>query len=206
MTIVAPINRTERIWGAGLHRREAGFILGRATRWADGGCARSLGWSSSKMARHRLPPPALTSPRKPHLQLPCYFGIDHLVCSERPHTAKAHSFAPRLARRPLQRPGAKRLRPGVHAGVGRYSTPPEGRSRSFSNSGFSQRRPGAWLKPVCEKPAKAGSHTHLPAYPALKDRSTTLRARPLKRSPRGLSFTKVENLTSFVNFLSTKVL
>ena len=30
------------------------------------------------MARHRLPPPALTSPRKPHLQLPCYFGIDHL--------------------------------------------------------------------------------------------------------------------------------
>ena len=31
------------------------------------------------MARHRLPPPALTSPRKPHLQLPCYFGIDHLV-------------------------------------------------------------------------------------------------------------------------------
>ena len=30
----------------------------------------------------------------------------------------------------------------------------EGRSRSFSNSGFSQRRPGAWLKPVFEKPAK----------------------------------------------------
>ena len=81
MTIVAPINRTERIWGAGLHRREAGFILGRATRWADGGCGRSLRWSSSKMARHRLPPPALTSPHKPHLQLPCYFGIDHLGLS-----------------------------------------------------------------------------------------------------------------------------
>ena len=39
-----------------------------ATRRADGGCGRSLRWSSSKMAKHRLPPPALISPRKPHLQ------------------------------------------------------------------------------------------------------------------------------------------
>ena len=44
----------------------------------------------------------------------------------------------------------------------------EGRSRSFSNSGFSQRRPGAWLKPVFEKPAKAGSDTRLPAFPGPK--------------------------------------
>ena len=35
---------------------------------ADGGCRRSLRWSSSKMAKHRLPPPALISPHKPHLQ------------------------------------------------------------------------------------------------------------------------------------------
>ena len=39
-----------------------------ATRRADGGCGRSLRWSSSKMAKHRLPPSALISPRKPHLQ------------------------------------------------------------------------------------------------------------------------------------------
>ncbi len=39
-----------------------------ATRRADGGCGRSLCGSSSKMAKHRLPPPALISPRKPHLQ------------------------------------------------------------------------------------------------------------------------------------------
>ena len=78
MTIVASKNRTECISGTNLHRSDAWFALGRATRWADGGCGRSLRWSSSKMAKHRLPPPALTSPRKPHLQLPCYFGIDHL--------------------------------------------------------------------------------------------------------------------------------
>lgn len=40
-----------------------------------------------------------------------------------------------------------------------------GPSRTY---GFSQRRPGAWLKPVFEKPAKAGSGARLPAYPALK--------------------------------------
>ena len=40
-----------------------------ATRRADGGCGRSLRWSSSKMAKHRLPPPALISPHKPHLQI-----------------------------------------------------------------------------------------------------------------------------------------
>ena len=39
-----------------------------ATRRADGGCGRSLCWSSSKMQRHRLPPPALISPPKPRLQ------------------------------------------------------------------------------------------------------------------------------------------
>ena len=39
-----------------------------ATRRADGGCGRSLRWSSSKMQRHRLPPPALISPPKPRLQ------------------------------------------------------------------------------------------------------------------------------------------
>jgi len=39
-----------------------------ATRRADGACGRSLRWSSSKMAKHRLPPPALILPRKPHLQ------------------------------------------------------------------------------------------------------------------------------------------
>ena len=39
-----------------------------ATRRADGGCGRSLRSSSSKMTKHRLPPPALISPHKPHLQ------------------------------------------------------------------------------------------------------------------------------------------
>ena len=43
-----------------------------ATRRADGGCGRSLRWSSSKMARHRLPPPALISPHKPHLHTSSY--------------------------------------------------------------------------------------------------------------------------------------
>ncbi len=61
-----------------------------ATRRADGGCGRSLRWSSSKMARHRLPSPALTSPRKPHLQLPCYFGIDHLVDDGAHHNLVRH--------------------------------------------------------------------------------------------------------------------
>ncbi len=54
---------------------------------------------------------------------------------------------------------------------------------SFSNRGFSHLRPGAWLKPVIEKPAKAGSGICLLTHPALKDRSNTLRARPLKRPP-----------------------
>ena len=44
-----------------------------ATRRTDGGCGGSLRWSSSKMARHRLPPPALISPHKPHLQTSSYF-------------------------------------------------------------------------------------------------------------------------------------
>ncbi len=39
-----------------------------ATRRADGGCGRSLRRPSSKMPKHRLPPPALISPHKPHLQ------------------------------------------------------------------------------------------------------------------------------------------
>ena len=39
-----------------------------ATRRADGGCGRSPRSSSLKMARHRLPPPALISPHKPYLQ------------------------------------------------------------------------------------------------------------------------------------------
>ena len=43
-----------------------------ATRRADGGCGRSLRCSSSKMAKHRLPPPALTSPHKPHLHTSSY--------------------------------------------------------------------------------------------------------------------------------------
>ena len=43
-----------------------------ATRRADGGCGRSLRWSSSKMAKHRLPPPALISPHKPHLHTSSY--------------------------------------------------------------------------------------------------------------------------------------
>ncbi len=40
-----------------------------ATHRADGGCGRSLRWLSSKMAKHRLPPPALISPHKTHLQI-----------------------------------------------------------------------------------------------------------------------------------------
>ena len=44
-----------------------------ATRRADGGCGRSLRWSSSKMTNHRLPPTALISPHNPHLQTSSYF-------------------------------------------------------------------------------------------------------------------------------------
>ena len=40
-----------------------------ATVRADGDCGRSLRLSSPKMAQHRLAPPALISPRKPHLQM-----------------------------------------------------------------------------------------------------------------------------------------
>ena len=50
---------------------------------------------------------------------------------------------------------------------------PEGRLRSFSSGGFSPRGPGAWLKPLPEKPAEAGFGSRLPAHPALKGRSTT---------------------------------
>ena len=54
-----------------------------ATRRADGGCGRSLRWSSSKMAKHRLPPPALISPHKPHLHTSSYLWDGALRCSER---------------------------------------------------------------------------------------------------------------------------
>ena len=85
--------------------------------------------------------------------------------SERPHTAEQHRrlLDCTLSRRPLQRPGAKRNRPGVYAGVARSPTPSEGRSRSFSNGSFSHRRPRGWLKP-----AKAGSAICLSAHSALK--------------------------------------
>ncbi len=52
-----------------------------ATRRADGGCGRSRRWSSSKMAKHRLPPPALISPRKPHLQTR-HFMCDMVLAME----------------------------------------------------------------------------------------------------------------------------
>ena len=47
--------------GGGVTKKSARPV---ATRRADGGCGRSLRWSSSKMAKHRLPPPALISPHK----------------------------------------------------------------------------------------------------------------------------------------------
>ena len=54
-----------------------------ATRRADGGCGRSLRSSSSKMARHRLPPPALISPHKPHLHTLQYLRSSVLrVCAK----------------------------------------------------------------------------------------------------------------------------
>ncbi len=55
--------------GGGVTKKSARPV---ATRRADGGCGRSLRWSSSKMAKHRLPPPALISPHKPHLQTSPY--------------------------------------------------------------------------------------------------------------------------------------
>ncbi len=67
--------------GAKRRRGDAGYRKGGATkpsarpvatRRADGGCGRSLRWSSSKMAKHRLPPPALISPHKPHLHTSSY--------------------------------------------------------------------------------------------------------------------------------------
>ena len=51
----------------------------------------------------------------------------------------------------------------------------------FSPRVSAPRGPGAWLKPLPEKPAEAGSSSRLPAHPALKNRSLTLRARLLKR-------------------------
>jgi len=54
-----------RYSGGGATKKPARLVT---TRRADGFCGRSLRWSSSKMAKHRLPPPALISPRKPHLQ------------------------------------------------------------------------------------------------------------------------------------------
>ena len=73
--------------------------------------------------------------------------------------------------------------PAFTPGLAATTTVDEGLSRSFSN-GFSHGCPSGWLKPVFEKPAKAGSGIHPFANPALKDRSNTLRARPLKRPPR----------------------
>ena len=58
--------------------------------FANGGCGRSLRWSSSKMAKHRLPPPALISPHKPHRQtrnnlcckvLVCLIVLNLLLCA-----------------------------------------------------------------------------------------------------------------------------
>ena len=63
-----------------------------ATRRADGGCGRSLRWSSSKMAKHRLPPPALISPRKPHLQTRhnlCYSVLAYFDNVSQPWVASA---------------------------------------------------------------------------------------------------------------------
>ncbi len=60
-----------------------------------------------------------------------------------------------------------RTRPSGRGQLRRH--PSGGLSRSFSNRGFSHRRPGAWLKPVLEKPAKAGSGICFLAHPALKE-------------------------------------
>ncbi len=60
-----------------------------ATPRADGGCGRSLCWSSSKMAKHRLPPPALISPRKPHLQTYRYLQNAVLVTGLDPDCLRA---------------------------------------------------------------------------------------------------------------------
>ena len=69
--------RARRVEGAKRRRGDAWYRRGGATkpsarpvatRRADGGCGRSLRWLSSKMAKHRLSPPALISPHKPHLQ------------------------------------------------------------------------------------------------------------------------------------------
>ena len=65
-----------------------------ATRRADGGCGRSLRWSSSKMAKHRLPPPALISPHKPHLHTSSYLWKGALTrISHRQSTAAPQSSA-----------------------------------------------------------------------------------------------------------------
>ncbi len=88
MSISAPFHKYDDVCGEragveGAKRRrvDAGYRRGGATkpsarpvatRRVDGGCGRSLRWLSSKMAQHRLPPPALISPHKPHLQTSSY--------------------------------------------------------------------------------------------------------------------------------------
>ena len=85
-----------------------------ATRRADGGCGRSLRWSSSKMTKHRLPPLALISPHKPHLQTSPYLWnrVLRRIISSKPRSSKdveSNSTRnwPRTWRWPLGRRGVE---------------------------------------------------------------------------------------------------